>query len=246
MRSPSAPACTKSALIAPFQDCRANPAASHRARIGSGEKQTKYESATRSHGLRFAKKASRIFRLVLTTGKMITQSSGRAVSRRLIQGLAGPFVGRTMKESARRDSPRIAPRKQAATVAVTPVHRLMVNGLPPSPVLARPASRAPQIGTGGLSVGQIVKESARRDSHRIAPQKQAATVAVTPLHRVMVNGTAAVARSCSGGLPGASNRDWRTIRRTNREGIGDARFASRRPSKTTRNRLGRADRSSLG
>jgi hypothetical protein len=176
MRSPSAPACTKSALIAPFQDCRANPAASHRARIGSGEKQTKYESATRSHGLRFAKKASRIFRLVLTTGKMITQSSGRAVSRRLIQGLAGPFVGRTMKESARRDSPRIAPRKQAATVAVTPVHRLMVNG------------------------------------------------------------TAAVARSCSAGLPGASNRDWRTICRTNREGIGEARFASHRPSKTSGNR----------
>jgi hypothetical protein len=198
MRSPSAPACTKSALIAPFQDCRANPAASHRARIGSGEKQTKYESATRSHGLRFAKKASRIFRLVLTTGKMITQSSGRAVSRRLIQGLAGPFVGRTMKESARRDSPRIAPRKQAATVAVTPVHRLMVNGLPPSPVLARPASRAPQIGTGGPSVGQIVKESAMRDSPRVALQKQPAIASVAPTDQVLVNARESCSRSSGG------------------------------------------------
>jgi hypothetical protein len=40
-----------------------------------------------------------------------------------------------VKESAMSDSPRIGPQKQAATVAVTPVHRVMVNG-PPPPIVA--------------------------------------------------------------------------------------------------------------
>jgi hypothetical protein len=73
-----------------------------------------------------------------------------------------------MKESAMRDSPPIAPQKQAATVAVTPVIKSWLTDRGCRPFIARAASWAPQTGTGGPSVGQIVKESAMSDSPRVA------------------------------------------------------------------------------
>ena len=54
MWSPSAPAKQKRAHIAPLADCRADAT---EFRKGSGQKQIKYESATRAHGLRIRKQS---------------------------------------------------------------------------------------------------------------------------------------------------------------------------------------------
>jgi hypothetical protein len=51
----------------------------------------------------------------------------------------------------------------------------------------------PQTGTGGLSVGRIVKESAMGKSPRVATQRQATIAAVAHAHPVLVNGAASVA-----------------------------------------------------
>jgi hypothetical protein len=74
----------------------------HPGRFGSGEKQTKYESATPSQGLKFADKASRIFRFDPAVAKMITESSGRPILRAPQTETGGPCVGQTVKESASR------------------------------------------------------------------------------------------------------------------------------------------------
>src|ERR1700733_1647413 len=106
------------AHIAPPRDCRANTMPPP-ARKGSGEKQTKYESDTPPHGLRFANKASRIFRFPVETVKYHHQIVGLLPPRMPQMETAGPSVGQTVKESAIAKSPRAAPQRQAPTAAST-------------------------------------------------------------------------------------------------------------------------------
>jgi hypothetical protein len=96
-------------------------------------------------------------------------------------------------------------------------------------------SHVPQIGTAGPSVGRTMKESAPRKSPRANLQKQAAIAAIVRAHQVLVN-EQLQAPPITSGRPHASNGDWRTIRRTNREGIGHRGIAACHPSKASRNR----------
>jgi hypothetical protein len=145
-------------------------------RKGPGAKQIKYESATRSDGLGFANKASRIFPIDPAARNAVTKSSGC------------------------RDS------------------------------------LVPQTGTGRPSVGQTMKESDMVESPRVALQRQAAIAAVGRSHQVLVNEQLQAPPIIEQALPHASNGDLRTVRRTNREGIGHGGIAACRPSKGSRDR----------
>src|ERR1700722_3033271 len=105
------------AHIAPPRDCRANTMPPP-ALKGSGEKQTKYESDTPPHGLRFANKASRIFRFPVEPVNIITKSSACSRPACRKRRLAGPSAGQTGEEPAIAKSPRAALQRQAAIAAV--------------------------------------------------------------------------------------------------------------------------------
>jgi hypothetical protein len=125
------------------------------ARKGSGEKQTKYESDTPPHGLRFANKASRIFRFPVEPVNIITKSSGCS------------------RPDASNGDWRTIRRTNGEGIGDWPNRRA-------PPFKGKPQSRPPC----GI----------RKHHHQIAGLLS---------------------------LPLASNRDSRTIRRTNGEGIGD-------------------------
>lgn len=107
------------------------------ARKGSGEKQTKYESDTPPHGLRFANKASRIFRFPVEPVNIINQIVGLLPPRMPQMETGGPSVGQTVKESALAKSPRAALQRQAAIAAVARSDRVLVNAPPQAPMIER-------------------------------------------------------------------------------------------------------------
>src|ERR1700727_47223 len=160
------------AHTAPPRDCRANTMPPP-ALKGSGEKQTKYESDTPPHGLRFANKASRIFRFPVETVKYHHQIVGLLPPRTPQMETGGPSVGQTEKESAIAKSPRAAPQRQAPTAAST--RHPQTSSPNRRPVGAAPCLKQ---GLAGLSVAQTVKESAIAKSARAALQRQAAIGAV--------------------------------------------------------------------
>jgi hypothetical protein len=55
----------------------------------------------------------------------------------LKQGLAGPSVGQTVKESVIAKSPRAALQRQAAIAAVARAHQVLVNAPPQAPIIER-------------------------------------------------------------------------------------------------------------
>ena len=150
------------AHIAPPRDCRANTMPPP-ARKGSGEKRTQYESDTPPHGLRFANKASPIFRFPVEPVNIINQIVGLLPPRMPQMETGGPSVGQTVKESAMAKSPRAALQRQA------PIAASMRHPQTSSPN-RRPVGPAPCLkqGLAGLSVGQTVKESA--SPNRRAPR----------------------------------------------------------------------------
>src|SRR6202042_2213707 len=150
------------AHIAPPRDCRANTMPPP-AQKGSGDKQTKYESDTPPHGLRFANKASQIFRFPVEPVNIIPKSS--ACSRpaclkwrhwRTIRRTNGEGIGHS----------QIAGRRASKA---SPIAASMRHPQTSSPN-RRPVGPAPCLkqGLAGLSVGQTVKESA--SPNRRAPR----------------------------------------------------------------------------
>ena len=143
-----------------------------------GQKQIKYKSATRSHELGFANKASRIFH---RPGGRRTSSPNRQVARNSPMpqtGTGGPSVGQTsegigMAQIAARRASKTSRnrRRRAGSVKswLTTAYRAAADhdcqAAPPG-CLKRE--------TGGPSVGQTMKESATGGIARVSRSKQAA------------------------------------------------------------------------
>jgi hypothetical protein len=94
-------------------------------------------------------KASRNRRLHAASLNIITKSSAGWAVPCLKQGLAGPSVGQTVKESAMPKSPRAALQRQAAIAAVARAHQVLVNAPPQAPIIER-APACEQIGSALL------------------------------------------------------------------------------------------------
>ena len=69
----------------------------------------------------------------------------------LKEGLAGPSVGQTVKESAMAKSPRAALQRQAAITAFARAHQVLVNAPQQAPIIERaPASRVRKLAPPGF------------------------------------------------------------------------------------------------